>query len=289
VSEAMCREPAGDGGGAVVRTRRAYGLVVLSALVLGAILLGGGRPAGAQAGTAHVVLLHGLQGVVADVYLDGALVFQAFQPERVTDPLDIPAGPHQVDIRPTGAPATSQPALSQQITLAAGQRVSAVAHLDPQRAPRLTVFENVGGAPPPGDGRIIVRNVAVTPAVDAAVDGAVVATGLASGTEAATPADPGARTLAVRATNGSGALPSHVITAAAGADMYVYVIGEVNAANVSLLAQTVTPAEPAPTLVPTGTDGLADRQPFPTGWVLLGALSAGVGVVVVARRRPAGP
>src|SRR4051812_39528741 len=97
------------------RAGRACALTLLSATALGAILLGGGRPAGAQTGTAHVVLLHGLQGVVADVYLDGAIVFQAFQPERVTDPLDIPAGPRRVDIRPTGAPATSPPAVSQQV------------------------------------------------------------------------------------------------------------------------------------------------------------------------------
>ena len=259
--------------------------MVLNAVVLGAILLGGGRPAGAQTGTAHVVLLHGLQGVVADVYLDGALVFQAFQPERVTDPLDIPAGPHRVDIRPTGAPATSQPALSQQVTLGADQHLSAIAHLDPQRTPRLTIFENVGGTPPPGDGRIVVRNVAVTPAVDASVDGAVVATALASGAEATTPVDPGARTLAVRATDGSGALPSHVITTAVGTDMYVYVIGEVNAANVSLLAQTVTTAQPVPTLVSSGSDGLATRPAFPVGWVLLGAVLSGVGIAVLVRQR----
>ena len=45
-----------------------------------------------QVGTVRVV--HGLRGLVADVYLDGNLALPTFQPERATDPIAIPAGEH---------------------------------------------------------------------------------------------------------------------------------------------------------------------------------------------------
>ena len=44
-------------------------------------------------------VVHGLRGLVADIYLDGTLVLPTFQPERSTDPLPIPAGDHLIEIR----------------------------------------------------------------------------------------------------------------------------------------------------------------------------------------------
>ena len=68
-----------------------------------------------QVGTVRVV--HGLRGLVADIYLDGNLALPTFQPERATDPLAIPAGDHVVDIRSAGAAATDTPLLTQAVTV----------------------------------------------------------------------------------------------------------------------------------------------------------------------------
>ena len=48
---------------------------------------GGTQGASAQTPTAVVTVVHGLRGVVADIYIDNTLVLPAFQPERVTDPV----------------------------------------------------------------------------------------------------------------------------------------------------------------------------------------------------------
>src|SRR6476646_6009607 len=84
--------------------------------------------ASAQTATGTVTVVHGLRGVVADVYIDGALALPAFEPERVTDPITVPAGPHHVEIRLAGTPATSPPAVTADVEVVADARQSIVAH-----------------------------------------------------------------------------------------------------------------------------------------------------------------
>ena len=81
-----------------------------------------------------------MRGLVADVYLDGTLVLPTFRPERATEPLPILAGDHLVEIRQTGAAATDEPLLTQEVTVPAGLHGSVVAHLDANGNPKLTAF-----------------------------------------------------------------------------------------------------------------------------------------------------
>src|SRR5688500_14862772 len=74
--------------------------------------------------TGTVTLVHGVRGLVADIYLDGKVALQVFQPERTAGPLNLPAGAHPVEVRPAGAPATSAPLLSATLTVPAGSRQS---------------------------------------------------------------------------------------------------------------------------------------------------------------------
>ena len=74
-------------------------------------------------------MVHGLRGLVADVYLDGNLALPTFQPERATDPIAIPAGEHLVEIRSAGAAASDTPLLTQSVTVPAGFSGSLIAHL----------------------------------------------------------------------------------------------------------------------------------------------------------------
>ncbi|MGH9271385.1 MAG: DUF4397 domain-containing protein, partial [Ilumatobacteraceae bacterium] len=59
--------------------------------------------ASAQEAPGTVRVVHGLRGLVADIYVDGALALPTFQPERSTDPLPLAAGDHVVEIRTGGA------------------------------------------------------------------------------------------------------------------------------------------------------------------------------------------
>src|SRR3954471_2267731 len=86
--------------------------------------------ASAQTATGTVTVVHGLRGVVADVYVDGTLALPAFEPERVTDPIALPAGPHRVEIRLAGAAPTDPPAVTGDVDVTADAFQSIVAHLD---------------------------------------------------------------------------------------------------------------------------------------------------------------
>ena len=57
----------------------------------------------ADSGDAQLTVVHGVRGLVADVRLDGELVLSGFAPERVTDPLPVPAGRHSLQVWPSGA------------------------------------------------------------------------------------------------------------------------------------------------------------------------------------------
>ena len=104
--------------------------------------------------------MHGLRGLVADIYLDGTLVLPTFQPERSTDPLAIPAGDHLVEIRAAGAAATETPLLTQTVTVPAGFQGSLVAHLDADGNPTLTAYADDLTAVPAGESRVVVRHAA---------------------------------------------------------------------------------------------------------------------------------
>src|SRR3954470_1247478 len=96
--------------------------------------------ASAQTATGTVTVVHGLRGVVADVYVDGTLALPAFEPERVTDPIALPAGPHRVEIRLAGAAPTDPPAVTGDVEVTANARQSVVAHLDSAGSPAITAY-----------------------------------------------------------------------------------------------------------------------------------------------------
>ena len=134
-----------------------------------------GVVASAQTATGTVTVVHGLRGVVADVYIDGTLALPAFQPERVTDPIAVPAGPHRVEIRLAGAPATDPPAVTGDVDVVADARQSIVAHLDSAGNPAITAYIDDATPVPAGDARAVIRHTAAAPPVDVSLNDSVVA------------------------------------------------------------------------------------------------------------------
>ena len=53
-------------------------------------------PAGAQS-TGTVTVVHGVQGLTVDVYVNGELTLEDFAPKTVTDPLQLPAGNYEIN------------------------------------------------------------------------------------------------------------------------------------------------------------------------------------------------
>lgn len=241
---------------------------------------------------ATVRVVHGLRGLVADVYLDGVLALPTFQPERATDPLTIPAGDHLVEVRTAGAPMTAPPELSRTITAPAGFVGSVVAHLDSAGAPTLTVFADDLTAVPAGQTRVVVRHAAASGAVDILVDDRPAVVALAPATEASPVVSPGEHRLSFAPASSPGVLgmPQRVAFGE-GAAQFVYLIGSQAEGTLGWAAVQVTDLQTPPAMIQTG-DGSAlgddpggDVLPLVplAGALALVLVAAGLGALRTAR------
>lgn len=266
-----------------MRTRVA---LFMAAAVVGA-LAGGSSLAGAQQATATVTVVHGLRGLLADVYLDGELILEGFTPERATDPTQLPVGDHDIKVVEADEGFDADPVVSGTLTLAAGTNWSVVVHLSETGEPTMTPFANDVATVGPGTGRLVVRHTAAAPAIDVAVDGNPLKTGLANPDQAAQDVAAKAYDISVsQAGGGEPLVPPSNMTLADGTAQLLYLIGSTEDDSLGWLVQTVTGLQTAPTGVPSGTDGLAEPATFP---VAVFALFVGLAVLtapaLVLRRR----
>jgi hypothetical protein len=247
--------------------------VLASTLGLGA--------AGAQEATGTVTIVHGFRGLVADVYLDGTLILESFEPERATDPVQLAAGDHEVEVREAGAEASSAAAVSGTLNVPAGSNLSAVVHLSEDGQPTMTVFRNDVGGVPPGSTRLVVRNTAATGPVNVSLDDAPLAAGLGNPKEAGKEVPATTHRLSVSA--GSDVLlPPQEVPLQEGTAQYLYLIGSEQDGTVAWITQTVTGLSTAPAGVPTGNSGLAAERHDGGGWPVVPAAAALFFVFMVA-------
>jgi hypothetical protein len=241
---------------------------VLPAAVLAVLLalaLDTGTAAGQEA-TGTVTIVHGFRGLVADVYLDGTLILESFEPERATDPVELPAGDHDVEVREAGADASSSAAVAGTLTVPAGANLSAVVHLSEEGEATMTVFDNDTAAVAPGSTRLVVRHAAQAGAVNVSVDDAPLAADLTNPTEAGreVPASP-SQVAVTEAGGGAVLLPPQEVPLQEGTAQYLYLIGSADDGTVTWITQTLSGLQTAPAGVPTGNSGLVDEDPGPTG------------------------
>lgn len=141
--------------------RKLLSLLAVLVLMTGAV----GAASAADTATGYVV--HGIPGLVVDVYVDGQLFVEDFKPDTIAGPLVGPANrsANVVIVPANGDP--SQPALEATVSFPAGANVSIVAHLTEAGAPTLSIFNNDFSKTGSGQTRLIVRHTAAAPAVDA--------------------------------------------------------------------------------------------------------------------------
>jgi len=245
--------------------RRANGALLMLLVGIAAFT----TPAAAAPGqepTGVVMLVHGVRGLVADVYLDGTLVLETFQPERTTDPLQIPAGDHAVEVRSAGMAASSEPLLAATLTVVANTHTSATVHLAADGSPALTAFTDDVQPTPAGQGRVAVRHVAAAGPVDVAVGGETVASGLANGTESVRSLAVGTYPVSV-ASGGQAVIPSSDLPLSAGSLTAIYLIGAAADDSLTWLVAPIPTTAVAPQVINSGTSGLVAPPPFPTAVV----------------------
>jgi hypothetical protein len=247
-------------------------------------------PAGAQSsGTATVTLIHGFRGLLADVYLDGDRILEGFAPERSTDPTELPAGEHTVEVREADAAPDSEPVVEGTLDLPAGANLSAVVHPDADGQPTISVFENAFDVPGKGKARAVVRHTAVAPAVDVSIGDVEVVTGLEPGDEGSAVIDPTNTEITATDTSSDDLLDPERINVQEGTTIAVYLIGS-DRDTLGWLSQRLD-ASGTPTGVPTGNSGLAAPVGAPWWAVAAAVLAVAAALrlmVAVGRLRGAG-
>lgn len=250
----------------------------LTAACIGGSVVAMAVPAGAApAATGQVTVVHGVRGLLADVWVDGKQVLSSFSPERVTDPLTLPAGTHQVAVRPHGASATSKPAAAGSVDVPANGHMTIAAGLRSSGTPMLQAYNDdhlaglVRGAG--HNSGLVIRDVAAAPSVRVSVDGHALPA-IVSPNQAVASGTSGSHTLSVSSEGGdSAALPPDSVPTQIGSVTVVYLIGSAKDSSLGWLAQTVKPASSPmaapPARVETGNSGLAatnsDRIPLTAG------------------------
>jgi hypothetical protein len=266
-------------------------LVTLAAVAMAAVL--GAGPAAAQTGTGTVTVIHGVPDLTVDVYVNGEPTLTGFAPQTVTDPLELPAGTYEIEIRAAGEPADSEPAISGSAELPAGANASIVAHLGADGAPRLSVFVNDMTPTAAGNGRLVVRHTAAAPAVDVLAGGDAIFEGLANPNEAKAdvPASTYSASVAAAGTTDPVIGPADV-PVTEGQATIVYAIGSLEAGNLGVVVQTIGGLHSAPAGVPSGSGGLAADSASGVSTLALVAIAAGLAgigftapALAAARRR----
>ncbi len=223
--------------------------------------------------TASVYVVHGIPDTPVDVYVDGALALDDFEPGTSQGPVDLPVGPHEVGVFPAdAADGSGEPLLSATAELAAGDNVTLVAHLTEAGDPALTPFVNDVSDVPAGQARLTVRHTAAAPAVDVLAGGTAVVSGLTNPNDESLEVPAGTVSAAVAAAGTTEPVIGPVdLELAEGTATFVHAIGSLEAGNLDVVAFTVEGLHSAPSGVPSGApSGAPYEAGLPTGLLALG-------------------
>ena len=261
---------------------------ILAGAAVGLLMVAGAAlPAHARsATTADLSVLHAVPATPVDVYVNGTLTLDDFQPGTLAGPLDLPAGDYTIAITaPDAADATTPIIGPVTVTLAAGASYTAVAHLTPAGDPTATLFTNDVTPTAPGQGRLTVRHTAAAPAVDILAGGSPVVSGLTNPNEAklALPAGTVSAAVALAGTTAPVIGPADVAIQD-GVNTIVYAWGSAADGNLALAVQTIGGLQSPPAGVQSGQAGLvADPDPLAI-WAGIAALLAGLVATGMALR-----
>jgi len=242
-----------------------------------------GATAASAADTAEVYVVHGIPDTPVDVYVNGALTLDDFQPETVAGPLDLPAGSYDVAITAPDAADDSSPILTATADLVGGNSYSLVAHLDANGAPTITPYANDISTISAGQTRLVVRHDAAAPAVDIRANGAVVLAGVTNPKEGVLniPAATVSADVVLAGTDTVAIGPAS-LELAEGSATYVHAVGSAADGTLTLVTFTIAGLHSAPGGVPAGTGPADTAVPM---IALIALLTLGLGIATVGGRR----
>lgn len=256
--------------------RRRAGVATATGLALIAMA----APAAAeQSDPAALSVLHGVPGMTVDVYVDGELTLDDFEPATLAGPLELPAGTYSVAITAADAEDDSDPVLGPiDLDLEAGGNYTAVAHLDADGEATASFFMNDISEVAAGEGRLTVRHTAAAPAVDVLAGDEAVIMDLANGSEESLelPAGTVSASVAAAGTTDPVIGPADLMVDE-GTHTIVYAWGSLEDDSLDIAIQTIDYLGSAPSGVPTGLVPVEEPSSLP-----LAAVIGGLGAAVLA-------
>jgi Domain of unknown function (DUF4397) len=261
--------------------RRLTAAAAVGTLAIAAAMFG--ATSASAADTAELYVVHGIPNTPVDVYVDGALTLDDFQPETVAGPLDLPGGSYDVAITAPDAADDSSPILSATAELTGGNSYTLVAHLDEAGAPTVTPYVNDISTISAGQTRLVVRHDAAAPAVDIRASGAVVLAGVTNPKEGVLniPAATVDADVALAGTD-TVAIGPATLDLAEGSATFVHAVGSAADGTLSLVVFTIEGLHSAPGGVPAGNGPADSAVPM---IALIALLTLGLGVATVGGRR----
>jgi hypothetical protein len=269
----------------------------IAAGIVAGFALAAGFVAPAQAvspTTADLYVFHGIPATPVDVYVNGTLTIDNFEPGTFGELLDVAPGDYDVALTATDAADASAPILETTLTLAAGSSYTATANLTEAGEPALNLFTNDIATTNAGEGRLTVRHVAAAPAVDVLAGGTAVISSLVNPDQATLNLPVGTVPAAVVvAGTTEPALLEADVAIKDGVLTIAYAWGtpasEGEEGTLALAAQEITVGHTNPGGVPSGTAGYAAERDSMTQafWIIgIAALlaAASVGGVLTSRR-----
>jgi hypothetical protein len=268
---------------------RLIACLAAAAAVAGLSVATGAGPAEAQPAGARIHLIHGIPDTPVDVVAGGEVVIPDFQFGATQDLSDL-AGTTLtgLEVRPAG---TEDVAIDGgDLALPAEGNVTAVAHLDAEGTPTLTVFENDTAPVAAGQGRLVVRHTAAAPAVDVLANGTPTFTDLTNPNEAA--ADVPAGTISATVTATGTTEPAVIgpadLPVTEGSSLIVYAVGSLEDGNLQTLTETIDGLGSGPDAVQTGNTPVQGDDSSSTLPLAVAVGSAGAvalaGTVALRRR-----
>lgn len=241
-------------------------------------------PAAAQSSGGNVTVVHGIPDLTVDVYVNGDLTVEGFEPGDVAGPLNLPAGDYALAITAAGA-SIEDAVLEGSATVTDGLDASVVAHLTADGTPTIGIFVNDVSTIDAGEGRLTVRHTAAAPAVDILLaDGTEVFTGVENPAEGVVdlPADTYSVAIAPAGAGVDGAVfgPSD-LAVVEGTNRIVYATGDLAGGSFALVIQDIAGLQSAPAAVPSGSGDFATSGQ--NALLLVVAAMAAVGVAGSAR------
>jgi hypothetical protein len=240
---------------------------------------------------ARIHLIHGIPDTPVDVEANGENVLEGFA-FGDTEDLSPFAGQTLTGVTVKAAGTEDVAIDAGDLTLPAEGNVTAIAHLDADGNPTLTVFENDTSAVAAGQGRITVRHTAAAPAVDVRANGEVAFANLSNPNEAA--ADLPAGTISADVVPAGASEPVVIgpadLPVTEGTSLIVYAVGSLDGGTLQTLTETIEGLGSAPGAVQTGNSPIDGGSSSALPWVAgAAALAAAGGALALGRRFSAVP